>query len=194
MNWIDVCGPPAVGKSTLLDELWPPRAIPPASCGYPAEWVEFLNVALGLLDEVREHQSHHRCASMMKRSFLKMTAVQKTDSKRTYIQTGFAQRGLGLGWRHRDQEAVRPYYEAMPVSLGVVILKAPLDVIEHRNRVRSKPDRSHMVPGMIRPLEIAEDVMKKRGVPVAVLDMTRPVDRNRQKLLSFARGLGAVVK
>jgi hypothetical protein len=190
MNWLDVCGPPAVGKSTLLDDLWPPRGIPYDGGGYPDEWLEFLSVAWRLLDEVTDHPSHHKCASMMKRSFQKMATVRRRKDRRTYIQTGFAQRGLGLGWRHKDAEAVAAFYQVMPVSLGVVILKAPLDVIEHRNRMRDKPDRSHMVPGMIRPLEVAEDVLRARGVPVAVLDMTRPIERNREKLAAFAKGAG----
>lgn len=189
MNWLDVCGPPAVGKSTLLDDLWPPRGIPYDGGGYPGEWQEFLSVAWRLLGEVADHPTHHKCASMMKRSFQKMATVHRRKERRTYIQTGLAQRGLGIGWRHKDPETVAAYYKAMPVSLGVVILKAPLDVIEHRNRMRDKQDRSHMVPGMIRPLEIAEDVLRVRGVPVAVLDMTRPIERNREKLAAFAKGV-----
>lgn len=190
MNWIDVCGPPAVGKSTLLDDLWPPRCIA-LDCGaYPPEWDGFLDVAWRLLEEVSAHPTHKACGSMMARSFRKMAAVHRRKDPRTYIQTGFAQRGLGIGWRHSNPDAVAAFYRAMPVSLGVVILKAPLDVIEHRNVTRNKPDRSHMVPGMIRPLEIAEDVLRSRRVPVAVIDMTQPVERTQAKLMDFARAPG----
>lgn len=196
MNFIDVMGAPGVGKSTLLDDLWPPRAIvgdgtPPAH-----EWAEFLVCAYLLLDQCRRHPTHDRCASMMKRSFTKMAAVAARNDPRTYIQTGFAQRGLGLGWRLEAIDAssgpVAEYYRLMPVSLGVVILKAPVDLIQHRNVARGK-DRSHMVPHMVRSLEIAEDVLRARKVPVQVIDTTRPVEHSRGKLLHFAETLGAVL-
>ncbi|MFP4539246.1 MAG: hypothetical protein ACLFPA_13210 [Dichotomicrobium sp.] len=175
-----------------MDDLWPPRAIVNDGLPYPAEWKDFLGVAWRLLDEVAGHPSHGACKSMMARSFRKIATVHRMTGTRTYIQTGLAQRGLGLGWRHRDPEAVRPYYEAMPVSLGVAILKAPVDVLERRNVERGK-DRSYMLADMVRPLEIAEEVLKARGVPVKVIDTTRTRQKCRARLVEFAESLGATV-
>ncbi len=121
-----------------------------------------------------------------------MNAVHRLQDDRTYMQTGFAQRGLGLGWRLGDPERVAAYYEVMPVSLGVVILTAPVDIVQRRNVERGK-DRSHMVPPMQRPLEIAAEVLQGRGVPMLLVDTSAPVELCRRALEAFAEGVGGVL-
>lgn len=185
MQWLDLAGPPGVGKSTLVDDLWPPRCIEYDGGGYPAHWKDFLNCVERLKEAVRDHPSYGACASMITRSFRKMATVARMNDDRVYIQTGLAQRGLGIGWRLKDQERIAEYFELMPVSLGVILLHADVETIQRRNVERSK-DRSHMVPLMERPREIAAQVLRARGVPLMELDTRNPVSENVERILAFS--------
>lgn len=185
MDWLDIAGPPGVGKSTLVDPLWHPRAIEPDGRGFPAEWSDFLECTARLLDRVRGHASFNKCLSMVNRSFRKMSTVARMQSDRIYIQTGLAQRGLGIGWRLNDPEEIAEYFTLMPVSIGVALLYADVETVQRRNVERGK-DRSFMVPLMERPWQIARDVLRARGVEVLELDTRHPRAFNGQKLLNFA--------
>jgi hypothetical protein len=183
-------GAPGVGKSTLVDELWPPRCIAPRGAEPPAEWAGFLACADRLLGSVSWHPSFPACASMIKRSFAKMSAVHAAKSGKVYIQTGFAQRGLGLGWRMADKGPLAEYYERMPVSLGVVLLTADVETVRRRNVERGK-DRSFMVPLMEEPIRIARETLASRGVSLLELDTRNPVHENAKRILDFAsRAIG----
>lgn len=187
MQWLDVFGPPGVGKSTLVDDLWPPRCIDvKQSPGYPREWAPFLEEVQALLVMVRRHPSYAACASMINRSFAKMATVHGMKDDRVYIQTGFAQRGLGIGWRLPDPEMIAPYFEKMPVSRGVIMLRTDALTIMRRNVERGK-DRSHMVPLMMRPMQIAAETLKARGVRFMELDTRDSVGVNVERIRHFAR-------
>lgn len=187
MRSIDLFGPPGVGKSTLVDDLWPPRCIENDGKGYPDDWRKFVGCVRLLLDHVRDHPSFAACNSMTSRSLAKMATVYRMrDADRVYIQTGLAQRGLGIGWRLKDQERIAEYFELMPVSLGVIMLTADVETIQRRNVERGK-DRSHMVPLMVRPMQIAADVLKARGVPFLELDTRNPVAENVERILAFSQ-------
>jgi hypothetical protein len=187
VRWIDVFGPPGVGKSTLCDADWPPNAIKWDGDGLPEEWAEFLSLTEALLEKVSRHSSYAACASMTTRSFRKMATVSRMVDERVYVQTGFAQRGLGFGWRLKNPDDVTEYFEAMPVSLGAVVLMADTATIQRRNVDRGK-DRSFMVPLIQQPLEIGRCILKNR-TPLLELDMTQPVDDNRARIGDFVRGL-----
>ena len=187
MRSIDVFGPPGVGKSTLVDDLWPPRCIEPDGETFPKDWAAFLACVSRLLELIKDHESHRKCVSMINRSFRKMRTVGNIDSPKIYIQTGLAQRGLGIGWRLKDQERIAEYFELMPVSLGVIMLTADVETIKRRNVERGK-DRSYMVPLMVRPMQIAADVLQARGVPFLKLDTCEPVEVNLERIHSFAGG------
>ena len=186
MRWIDVFGPPGVGKSTLCDHLWAPHAIEWQSVtGFPGEWDEFIDYTGWLMDRVKDHPSFNLVLGMVNRSFKKMAAVHRRMDDAIYVQTGFAQRGLGFGWRLKDPEDIRRYYELMPVSLGVVSLYTDEGVIIDRNKARTWENRAHMVPLMARPREIAVEVMKERGVPLLEIDTRQPIANSRKQLTDF---------
>lgn len=184
MRWIDLAGPPGVGKSTLVDGLWPPRCIEWDKEPYPNEWAGFMKVTNKLMKKINHHPSAGACYSMIQRSFRKMSTIFRMNDNRVYIQTGLIQRGLGLGWRLEDQEDIREYFEVMPISLGAIILSAPVDVIQKRNVDRNK-DRSYMVSLMERPRQIAIEVLRDR-LPLMELDTTRPIDENITRILCFS--------
>lgn len=186
MRWVDVIGPPGVGKSELCDAAWPPRGIPDDGQAPPLAWSTFIAVADQLLARVANHPSASACRSMWHRSLRKMATVARFPGDATYIQTGLAQRGLGFGWRLDNPNDVAAYYLEMPVSKGVVFLTAPVDVIQARNVARGK-DRSFMVPHMVRPLEVAREVLARRRVRVLDIDTTKPIDDCRRALLEFAQ-------
>lgn len=169
MRWLDVAGPPGVGKSTLCDPLWGPRDIKWNGESPPAKWSDFLACVRRLMRLIQDHESYGKCASMVERSINKMAAVRRMAGDGCYVQTAFAQRGLGIGWRLKDQEAIADYFELMPVSVGVVFLVASVETIKRRNVERQK-DRSHMVEGMVRPREIGFAILKSRGVDVIEMD------------------------
>lgn len=186
MKWLDVAGAPGSGKSTLCDDLWPPRCIPPTNRPYPPAWNPFLACVNRLLAKVSKHPTYRACESMTTRSLRKMTSVHYLSRPEVYIQTGFAQRGLGIGWRLPHPTDIAEFYQLMPISRGVALLSAPVETICHRNVARGK-NRSYMVPQMERPREIAVEVLRARGVPLLLLDTRLPPDENRQQLLDFAR-------
>jgi len=184
MRWVDVAGAPGVGKSTLMDGLWPPRCIKFDDKPYPKEWKEFLSVTERLLARISNHPSIGACISMTMRSFKKIATISRMKDDRIYIQTGLVQRGLGIGWRLKDQEEITAYFEVMPLSVGVAILSAPVEMVQRRNVKRGK-DRSHMVPLMERPRQIAVEILRDR-IPLIELDTRKPANDNIAKLLTFA--------
>lgn len=195
MRWVDVCGAPGSGKSTLCDGLWSPHAIKWDGWGVPDEWDPLMKVADELLEELKDHPTYSLLLGMTKRSLMKMGTVHRRQNDGVYIQTGLAQRGLGFGWRLNERgrvELVRDYFRVMPVSLGVAIVTCPIDVAQERNRLREEvsatahENRSHMVPLMDRPIEILKEEMDARGVSTIEIDSTKPIEDARRDLLRFA--------
>jgi len=196
MRWLDVMGPPAVGKSSLCDPLWPPHAIDWKSdqISMPEGWKPYLKLVIEYLKKVESHPTYEACKGMTARSIRKMAAVSQSQNDHVYTQTGLAQRGLGFGWRLDDPEEIREYFEAMPVSLGCVSLQAPPDVLKSRNKARESfeetkhENRSFMIDPMIRPQEIAVEVLGKR-CPLLQIDMTQPIEESRKLLHDFGLSL-----
>lgn len=194
MRWVDVCGPPGSGKSTICDSLWDPHAIAWDGHGIPEEWDALLAVVDELLSELSDHPTFRLLFGMTRRSLRKMASVYRRDDDAIYIQTGLAQRGLGFGWRLAERgrvHMVRRYFEAMPVSLGVAILSCPVDIAQHRNRARlnnpttEHENREHMVPLMQPAIAVLKEVMNERRVPTLEVDTTADPRASRDGLLYF---------
>ena len=203
MRFLDCAGPPGVGKSTLCDHFFPHRwpdydGLPP-----PDEWKEFIAETNRLVGVVKDHidcfgrPTMQAVIRMNDRSLKKMATVIRIDDPRTYIQTGFVQRGVGFGWRlvdmGRDLRETKAYFELMPVSVGVAFLKASLTTMFERNEAREKvpatahENRCFQIGPMIAALEYAKEVLAARGVPMIEVDVEhQSPDDGRKQLLNFA--------
>lgn len=199
MRWLDVFGPPGAGKSTICNPLWGHREVGWDGKLPPAHWQPFLDEVTSLFRTIRGHQSFVPAVRMNNRSFRKMSTVARmpTDPARpVFMQVGFIQRGLGFGWRINqaggDINLIRPFFETMPVSVGVAFLEAPVDVLIARNNARkdvpetAHEDRAYQVPLMQEPIRIAKEVLRGRGVPILELDTTQPIERARRLLVEFS--------
>ena len=209
MNWVDVCGSPGIGKSTLCNPLFGPHDIPIEDKLPPKDWQLFLDEITRLLTLIRKHPSIVPAIRMNRRSVRKMATVARLGraypfdgpphdnaGHTCYIQTGLVQRGLGFGWRMAqmeiDPDELRPYFELMPVSIGVAVLYADEKTAMERNNARkdvpetAHEDRAFMVPLMEKPKELAIEVFRKRGVPVIEIDTRRSIEDARADLVAFA--------
>lgn len=128
MNWLDVAGPPGVGKSTLCDALWGPHDIRIEDRLPPASWHDFLNEVSRLFWLIKDHRTFPAAVRMVNRSVRKIATVARMpafvpaipepglppgmwwpdddilrvlpdEPAKPYIQTALVQRGLGFGWR-----------------------------------------------------------------------------------------------
>lgn len=209
VNWLDVSGPPGVGKSTLCDPIWGPHDIPIKDTLPPAEWHDFLNEVTRLMGLVREHPTFTAAVRMNRRSVRKMAVVSGMDREKVdapsgfagpYIQTGFVQRGLGFGWRMADMvidiNELRHFFRLMPVSLGVAMLKCDAETVKGRNKARetvretAHENRAHMVELMEPAIVLATECLTERGVPLVEIDTSGDIDTARSTLLDFAEKAG----
>lgn len=197
MLWLDVCGPPGAGKSTLCDPLWGPHDVRIDDYLPPASWHDFLNEVTRLFHLIRKHWSFQPALRMNNRSIRKMATVARASGDGVYIQTGLVQRGLGFGWRLADMGAdlneLRHFFRLMPVSVGVAVARCPESVVVERNHERTNhketahENRDFMVPLMLPAIEIAIEVLRDRGVSVAEIDTTQPIEQARKQLVDFSR-------
>lgn len=199
MRWLDVAGPPGSGKSTICYPIWGDKSVGWDGKLPPAHWAPFLDEVQSLFMTIRGHWSFIPAYRMNNRSLRKMATVARmpTDPDRpVFIQAGFVQRGLGFGWRINqaggDVNLIRPFFETMPVSVGVAFLEAPAEVVIERNNARklvpetAHEDRAYQVPLMQEPIRIAKEVLRGRGVPIIEIDTTQPVEQSRDLLLQFS--------
>jgi len=199
MKWVDVCGPPGAGKSTLCDPIWGPHELAIDNKLPPRQWHDFLNEITRLFILIREHPSYVAAVRMNNRSIRKISTVARSedvDGRDTYIQTGLVQRGLGFGWRLNDLSIplveLEHYFRLMPVSVGVAITNCPFDEIVKRNHDREKvkatahENRDFMVALMLPAIDVARRVLKDRGVPILELSTDGDPDEARKQLIAFA--------
>ncbi len=213
MNWLDVAGPPGVGKSTLCDPIWGPHDIEIKDIPPPVEWHDFCNEVTRLLGLVKEHPTFQAAVRMNRRSIRKMATVRAAYTPDhgelnleaggvtecygdgPYIQTGFIQRGLGFGWRLADMgkpvDELFHFFRLMPCSLGAVFLEADPEAVEQRNKDREKvkatahENRAFMGPLMAPAIEYAKEVLDARGVPIKVIRTEGNIDDRRQEMVDF---------
>ena len=199
MHWVDVCGAPGSGKSTLCDPLWGPHELPIDNKLPPAQWHDFCNEITRLFHLIEKHWSFGPAIRMNNRSIRKLASVARGYSEKApYIQTALVQRGLGFGWRLNDLglplDELRHFYRLMPVSIGVAVTKCPQEEVVKRNHAREKvkatahENRAFMVELMLPAIDLCLEVLNDRGVPILEIDTTQPVEKAREQLIDFAGG------
>lgn len=197
MMWVDVCGFPGSGKSTICDPIWGPHDIDIDDALPPEAWHDFLNEITRLFHLIEKHPTFPAAIRMVNRSVRKMSTVARRPGRIPYIQTALAQRGLGFGWRIADMglpmAELEHYFRLMPVSLGVAIARVSVEEAKDRNIKRldnprtAHENRSHMVPLMEPAIELALGVLDDRGVAIHSIDVERsPITEARAGLLRFA--------
>lgn len=196
MKWLDVCGPPGSGKSTLCDPIWGPHDLPIEDKLPPAKWHDFLNEITRLFHLIGQHPTLPAAIRMNNRSVRKIATVARVESPTVYIQTALVQRGLGFGWRLNhmgiDLNELRHFFRLMPVSIGVVFTQCPEEEVVRRNHLRetvkatAHENRDFMVPLMLPAIDIAKEVLLDRGVPIAEIDTSGHPDMGRAQLRGLA--------
>lgn len=197
MHWLDVCGPPGSGKSTVCDPMWGPHELPIEHELPPQSWHDFTNEVTRLMIMMSQHPTYQAVVRMNNRSFRKISTVARKESDKVYVQTALAQRGLGFGWRMAhmgiDMEELSHFFRLMPVSIGVVFIECSEEENIRRNKEREKvketahENRSFMVPLMKPAIEVAKRVLHERNVPVWTLSTESDPDYG-QRYLRFLAG------
>ena len=200
MDWLDLCGAPGSGKSTISYPIWQDKSVGWDGRLPPAYWKPFLDELTNLMVLVRDHDSFPAVVRMNDRSAKKMSTVERMVApvdKPVFIQTGLVQRILGFGWRlvdlKRDPYLIARALWLMPVSVGVAFLEASVEEITRRNKMRetvketAHENRTHQVGFMLEPIRIAKAVLRERGIPVIEIDVEhQSIDAARAQLLDFA--------
>jgi hypothetical protein len=169
---------------------------------FPPEWERYLNVCNALMGVIRDHKhpltgrpTLPDVQRLLYRSVRKIAVVDAMLGEDVYVQTALAQRGLGFGWRLYDLGKVKlaeEYFKVMPVSVGVVFTKCPPEIIEWRNHQRTlveataHEDRTFMVQRMMPAIEIAQEVLRGRGVNVTEIRTDQPLEVARRQLLELS--------
>lgn len=179
MRWVDVAGPPGVGKSAILDSLWPRKPEPDGE-GLPTDWSDAFDLAVDL---AARGAGAAEARGLIEVTFAKVATISRMPGDGIYVQAGLAQIGLELGWRLAPW-ATAEFYRAMPVSAGVVFMTAFAETVEARNMARPRNFAERVRP-MLDAAAAGHDVLAARGIPLLVIDTGMPIEANRDAVRAF---------
>jgi hypothetical protein len=198
MRFVDVCGPPGCGKSTLCYPLWGDKSVVWDGYPLPAYWKQYTDELTNLFSLIDDHPSIQAVQRMNIRTAGKMATVERMPDDDCFIQTGHLQRIFGFGWRlhhlKRDIRLISRALWLMPVSVGVVFLECSPEILRKRNKDREKnaatahENRWFQCPHMLPCIDIAKEILEKRGVPVKVINTEKPLEEARDELVVFSKG------
>jgi len=192
MRYIEICGSPGSGKSTLIDYKYPPDAIKYDNSAAPLEWKQFLDYCQECIKLMEHHKTFSVGKSLVNRSIKKMITVNNKKSDKIYLQTGFFQRSLGIYYRVdssiRKNVIVR-YLELCPTPLGIITLNLDRDTIKERNRTRNKQNRHFMIDLTEDCMILVRDVIAERCIKHLDLDSSLPISTARELIEDFVKSV-----
>jgi hypothetical protein len=194
MRWVDVFGPTGVGKTTICTPLWNPDTYSQDRIELPQAWDKFAQCARRLCD-LASANGHPGAWRLTQTAIWRMQHIARMPGDGVYMNVGLAHRGISIAWRLPKPNAIREFYELMPVSIGVASLHADIDTLHRRNVARGKVIRNKQRSALsirmaaVQPICVA--AMKAAGVPLIEIDTTEPVADNVARLREFA-GLPAL--
>lgn len=165
MRLVELFGPPAVGKTTLIDALG--LSIIRSETSIATDWVPE-----GISAEYRNY---------IGRSARRRESAKRLPGEWAIDGGGLCQWGVSLGVH--NEEFMGVYFEVMPLPDLAVACIASFGVLLERNRARPS-DRNHekdllnwlwRTAGAINALQL-------RNIDVLRLDMTQPIDVNAHKV------------
>lgn len=212
MRWIEIMGPHGIGKTYLVKRI---RKRPgmarfriknevvapfiegldfnrPTTWKRLAHWQPFLEEIESLYKRSTPNaQADVKRRRNVCRSLVRMSMVQAAPGDEVTPRDIIGSEGMRLSFVLKNPSEVRSYFRAMPVSVGVVMLEADLDVIRARNKHRAPavPDFGAFAERGIEACKIAEEELAKR-TPVLRLDATRLLEENIQAILEFIKRVG----
>ncbi len=202
MRYVELVGPPGVGKTTIRQHLYRKNAVSfistslfyasfsmkkkyfggePELAGDYRDFAEFVgksfNLGRKVSPEVRAKRFNRFMNGIYRTCFLKKIRLNNL----VFFDEHLAQSGIALFLTIRDssqaEAVIRKYYESMPIADGTLFLKADQGVIASRQKQRAEEANRGLRYNDIQPgleaQEIAIDVLSKRQVKMDVLDLEK---------------------
>lgn len=206
MYRIEVFGPPGIGKSTVVKAAMGlaagrffslRRLMQPGTV--PALWTDFERfVAAAYEGMAAPDRIHQRRMLSTRRALQKARIIAAVPSTGVILtDESLCQRGLSLALsRPRCDDVVRGYFAAMPVPRAAIVFACEPAVVVERNVRRGvamgkSHDRSADVSATTSAADLGAAMLRARGVPVEIVDASRPVAVLAGQVADFVAGHAA---
>lgn len=207
MQWVELMGPHGIGKTTINHHLrkfmvqskHPVRGRDlrhlvdgwdfnrPTTWPLP-QWCEFLEIIEELYHKsVDSKRPDFKRRRNLCRTVMRMSVIDKLDVDWLGFMDLLGSEGMRLSYQLKNPSNIADYFKTMPVSFGVVVLEADIDVIKKRNkaRVNKAPNFGALAERGIEACSIAANVLADR-TKVLRLDAAQPIDDTARAIAAFA--------